>query len=1101
MAADVSPRDPSRDGVAAAPEAADAPDAEERELRRSAGGLIGVAIRQPVFTTMVMLGLMVLGLFSFRRLAIDQFPDVSIPVVSIQTTWPGASTESVERDLTKRIEEAVNPTSGVDKITSTSLEGVSAIVVEFELGTNLDAATADVRSKIEQIRRELPADIDPPVVQQFDPSDQPIVSLALASDSLSIGALTTLADGDVRRALEGVGGVGRVQITGGLQREVHVLLDPAAMQARGVTVQEVMNALRAQNLDIPAGRVEEANREQIVRVLGRIHDPAQFARVVVAERPGGAVRLGDLAAVRDTTEEARSLALVDGRRAVGIDLLKVAGGNTVAVADGVQAVLRRLEGTLPKGVRLSVVRDNSVQIRQSVASVEHELVLGALLTVLIVYLFLNDGRATTITALSLPVSVVSTFILFAALGFTLNIMTLMALSLSIGILIDDAIVVIENVVRRRELGESAFVAAFRGTKEIFLAVMATTLTLVAVFVPVAFMGGIVGKFFFEFGMAIAWAVLVSLLVSFTLVPMLAAHWGGGAAPHGAGHGSGHAAALQSRNPVRRLIGRLNRALDRLERLYRRLITWALGHRKTTLAVAGASFAGAIALFPLIGGAFMPTQDNSAFTVTFETPVGSSVAYGESKAREAAAVLRALPGVDYTYASVGAGVTGAVTRGDVYVKLVPRDARDATQQELMVRARGALARVYGVEASVLDAGGLGGAVKPIQVAVRGPDVAELQRISAGVLAEVRKVPGAIEVESSLGEPKPELRLRVDIDRASDLGLSASALAGTVSPLLAGQTATTWEDSTGESHDVVVRLPAEDRTTASRIASLPIATGRAPASGTGSVSVPLGQIAALEAGTGPAEIGREALARVATVAANVAPEANLQDVSAGIQARVAAMRLPPGYTVSLGGDTEQLAETAGYVVESLVLAVILIYLILASQFGSFLQPLAIMASVPLALVGVLLALLITGDTLNIMSMIGVILLVGLVVKNAILLVDNANQRRAEGVPLRDALVEAGEVRLRPILMTTLAMIAGMIPVALGTGEGGEFRAPMGRAVIGGLVTSTVLTLLVVPVVYSYLEGLGAWVKRRVGGASREAGDARPAPALEPNPVWGD
>lgn len=1072
---------------------------EERAVREQAGGLIGVAIRQPVFTTMLMVGLMVLGLFSFRRLALDQFPDVSLPIVSIQTTWQGASTESVERDLTKRIEEAVNPTSGVDKITSTSLEGVSSIVVQFKLGTNIDAATADVRSKIEQIRRELPTDIDPPVVQQFDPADQPIVSLALSSDSLSIGTLTTLADGDIRRALEGVDGVGRVQITGGLAREVQVLLDPAAMQARGVTVNDVMTALRQQNLDIPAGRVEEANREAIVRVVGKIRDPQQFARVIVAQRPGGTVRLGDLATVSDSTEEARSLALVDGTRAVGIDLLKVAGGNTVAVADGVQRALEKLRPSLPQGATISVVRDNSVMIRQSLESVEHELVLGAILTVAIVLLFLNDIRATTITALSLPVSVVSTFVLFAVLGFTLNIMTLMALSLSIGILIDDAIVVIENIVRRRELGESAFVAAYRGTKEIFLAVMATTLTLVAVFVPVAFMGGIVGKFFFEFGMTIAWAVLVSLLVSFTLVPMLAAYWSGGAGGHGA---AGHNAGLTSRNPVTRLIARLNLALDRIGRGYRTLITWALGHRLVTLSIAFGSFVGAMALFPLIGGAFQPDQDTSAFVVTFKTPVGSSLSYGETKAREVAEVVRSLEGVQYTYATVGAGVTGSVTRGDVYVKLVPRNARPRTQKEIMATTRTALGRVYGVEASVLEEGGLGGAVKPLQIAVRGPDVNTLQSLSHEVMREVQRVPGAIEVESSLGDPKPELRLQVNIDKASDLGLNASLLASTISPLLAGQTATTWEDATGESHDVVVRLPAAARTTADRIASLPIATSRLRDGGFGPTTIPLGDVATLETGVGPAQIDREALARVATISANIAPGANLGDLSSAIQARVDAMALPAGYSVSLGGDTEQLQETAGYIVESLVLAVVLIYLVLASQFGSFVQPLAIMVSVPLALIGVLLGLLITGDTLNIMSMIGVILLVGLVVKNAILLIDNANQRRAEGASIRDALVNAGEARLRPILMTTLAMIAGMIPVALGSGEGGEFRAPMGRAVIGGLVTSTVLTLLVVPVVYTYFEQAAAWVKRKLGGARDvPAGDVPVSDAAPLAAEWGD
>ena len=1035
---------------------------------REATGLVGVAIRQPVFTTMIMLGLVVLGAFSFGGLGIDEYPDVSIPVVSIQTVYTGASTESVEREVTKRIEEAVNPTRGVDKLTSISLEGVSAITVEFKLGTDIDAATADVRSKIEQIRNDLPASIDPPVVQQFDPASRPIVSLALASESLSVGALTTLADGDIRRTLEGVDGVGRVQIAGGLEREVHVLLDPKAMEALSVTANDVMGALRSQNLDVPAGRVEEANRERLVRVVGRIREPAQFANVVIADRGEGIVRLGQIAEVRDTTEEARSIALIDGKPAVGLDLLKVSGSNTVAVADAVQAAVAKLRQTLPEGVTLRVVRDNSVQIRESVKSVEHELILGALLTVAIVFLFLADGRATTITALSLPVSVISTFVLFAALGFTLNIMTMMALSLSIGVLIDDAIVVIENIVRRRQMGESAIVAAFRGTQEIFLAVMATTLTLVAVFVPVAFMGGIVGKFFFQFGLTIAWAVLVSLFVSFTLTPMLAAWWAG----REQGHGHGHAAVGPSSSPFTRFIAGFNRAFDRLAEAFRGLSRWSLTHRKTTLSLAAASFVAAIALLPMIGGGFLPDQDTSQFEVQFKTPAGSSLAYSQSKARELSAALNALPGVAYTYTTVGAGVTGSVTSGNAYVKLVSRDQRDERQEVVMARARQVIGTMYGIEASVLPSDRLGGAVKPIQVAIRGSDVRHLQTIADQVMAATRKVPGAIEIESSLGDPKPEVRLDIDIDRANDLGLDVTAIAGTVHPLLAGQAATTWEDSTGEAHDVVVRLPSAERTTAERIASLPMATrGRDGAA----ASVPLGQVAVIESGTGPAQIDREDLQRVVTISANVAPGANLGDVSKAIQAAVGSIDLPAGYDIGLGGDTEEMEETSGYVGQSVMLAVVLIYLILASQFGSFLQPFSIMLSLPLSLVGVMLALLVTGDTLNLMSMIGVLLLMGLVTKNAILLVDNANQHRHEGASMVDALIEAGVTRLRPIVMTTLAMIVGMIPIALGTGEGGELRAPMARAVIGGLLTSTLLTLVVVPVVCAYVDEMAAWAKR--------------------------
>ena len=1053
------------------------------ESIRHVGGLIGVAIRQPVFTTMVMIGLMVLGLFSLTRLSIDQFPDISIPIVSIQTTYSGASPDAVEREVTKRIEEAVNPSQGIKKITSISLEGVSSITAEFELGTNVDAATADVRSKIEQIRRELPADIDQPVVQQFDPASAPILSLALSSTTTPIGDLTTLADNEIRRTLESVNGVGRVQITGGLAREVHVLLDPTSMQSLNVSVSQVMSALQQQNLDVPAGRIETQNREELVRVLGRIERPEQFGGIIVADRDGAPVRLSQIATIADTTEEARSIALVDGKRAIGIDLLKVSGANTVDVANQVRAALPRLRAALPAGAALNVIVDNSVSIQQSVTGVEHELLIGAALTVFIVFIFLGDWRATAITAMTLPVSVLSTFILLDALGFTLNILTLMALSLSIGILIDDAIVVIENIVRRRSLGDKAFAAAANGTQEIFLAVMATTLTLVAVFVPVAFMGGIVGKFFFQFGLTVAWAVLVSLFVSFTLTPMLSAWWTTDAE---VSHGSDGANAGLVAGKRLTLMGRFRRRFDgmfaKLERTYHRVIVWALRHRIITVTVALVSFVAAIALFPLVGGAFMPDQDTGEFTVVFKTPTGASLAYSESKAREEASILGNLEGVDYTYASVGAGATGTVTSGNVFVKLRPRTERTLSQQEIMPLARQALVNVYGAKSSVLVGGGMGGAVKPIQIAIRGPKFEELERIADRVLSIAEAVDGAIEVESSIGDPKPELQLHIDINRTNDLGLDVAGISNTVRPLLAGQVATTWEDQTGEERDVLVRLPASDRTTADKIANLPIATTRGEGE---KITIPLGQVARLERGTGPAQIDHEALQRVITISANVAAGISLSEVSGAIQTGLDSLDIPNGYTASMGGDTEQLAETTGYVVQSLLLAVVLIYLILASQFGSFTQPFAIMLALPLSLVGVMIALLATGDTLNIMSMIGIILLMGLVTKNAILLVDNANQHRDGGMERDAALAEAGSIRLRPIIMTTLAMIFGMIPIALGTGEGGEFRAPMARAVIGGLITSTLLTLIVVPVVYTYFEDFSGWFMRVImrRGASRK------------------
>jgi HAE1 family hydrophobic/amphiphilic exporter-1 len=1066
----------------------------ENGKNTSGGGISAVSIRRPVFTTMLMLGLVVLGIFSYRRLPIDQFPDVDIPTVTVQTVYPGASPETIEREVTKRLEEAFNPVEGVDKINSVSLEGVSQVIVQFDLGRDGDQAAQDIRAKIDAVRRDLPEDVEQPVVQKFDPSAQPILSLALSSTKTPIAELTTLADEGIRRELESVNGVGQVQIAGGLAREVRVFIQPARMQALGVSAQDVMGALQRQNLEVPAGRVESGVQEQLVRVTGRISRPEQFSQVIVANRQGQPVRLGDVARVEYGTEEERSLALVDGTRAVSLDVLKVSGGNTVEVADGVNAAVARIQASLPEGTELRVIRDNSITIRRSVDDVIHELVLGAALTIVVVMLFLNDWKATAITALALPVSVISAFILMSALGFTLNVLSLMALSLSIGILIDDAIVVIENIVRHREMGKDHFSAASIGTKEIFLAVMATTFSIVAVFVPVAFMGGIIGRFFYQFGMTVAWAVLVSLFVSFTLTPMLAAWWGVDAS-----HGAGHA---PSRNPLTRAIGRFNTWFDAQAGKYRRVVEWALGHRKTTLALAGGAFLGSLFLFPLIGGGFMPDSDNSEFSVTFETPEGSSLAYTRQRAEQIVSRLRALEGVDYTYTTVGAGVTGTVTNGQIYVKLVKPDERSLSQDELMVRARQSLAGMFGVTPAVLDAGGLGGPQKPLQVNLRGPDVNELTRLSSQIASRMKRIPGVVDVESSLGEPRPEFRIDVDRDVANDLALDVGQISSTVRPLLAGQTATTWQDPTGEERDVVVQVAPEQRTSLESLTSLPVATGRRDASGA-AVTVPLGQVARIERGTAPAQIDRQDLQRVATVGAGTTPELSVSEASAAINAALTEIKLPAGYSVTLGGETEQMQETVGYVLEAIILAVILMFLILASQLESFTQPFAILMSLPLSLIGVLVALLVTGDSFNMMSMIGLIMLFGLVVKNAILLVDNANERRASGKDRWTALVEAGETRLRPIMMTTLAMIFGMLPVALAMGEGGGFRAPMARAVIGGLITSTLLTLVVVPVAYTYFDDFGGWVKRRLVSRSREQEieQEQRSAGLAPEPVWGD
>ncbi len=1035
-------------------------------------GLSGVAIRRPVFTTMVMLLLVTLGIFSYRKLPIDQYPDVSIPVIMVQSVYPGASAETVEREVTRKMEEAFNPVRGVKRVTSTSLEGVSQVVIEFDLGRSVDVAAADIRAKIDGIRPNLPEDLEQPVVQTLDPSAQPILSLALNSSTLSSVALTVLAAETIARRLESVSGVGEVRIAGGTARQVKVYVQPTRMEALGVTMPEVMSALRQQNLEVPAGRLERGIGERLVRVTGRITDPTQFGQVIVTTRGGHPVRLSEVARVEEGAEEVRSIATVNGERAIGIDILKVSGGNTVDIDDGVNAAVRELNTELPQGTRLSIVRDNSIMIRNSVNDVIHELLIGALLTVLIVMLFLNDWKATAITALALPVSVISAFILIGALGFTINILTLMALSLSIGILIDDAIVVVENIVRHRERGEDHFNAAAHGTSEIVLAVLATTFSIVAVFVPVAFMGGIIGRFFYQFGLTVAWAVLVSLFVSFTMTPMLSAWWG--VNPHDPTSNEGIF--------ITRWLGSFNRGFDRVGQRYRGIISWAVSHRILTLVVATLAFVLAMMLAGRVGGGFMPESDSSEFVILFETPEGSSLSYTAAKAVELEQGLRARPEIAMIYTTIGSGATGKVSGGQMYVKLTPSHERKLSQSQLMLEARKIVKPYFGVRTQTLVSGGFGGAQAPLAVEIRGPDITELKRISETLLAKVAAIPGVVDTRSSLGEPKPELRINLDRDVANRVGLDVAQVANSVRPLLAGEVATRWEDPTGEERDVFVQIAPELRQSVADVAALPMPTlGRGES---GATTIALREVANLDRGTAPATIDRKALQRIVTIGASTDPDLSIAEASTLIQAQVDSTPLPPGYSVSLGGQTEQLAETVGYVIESIVLAIILIFLILASQFESFLQPFAIMLSLPLSIIGVVLGLYLTGSTFNMMSMIGVIMLMGLVTKNAILLVDNTNAKRHDGMDRRTALIEAGAVRLRPIIMTTLAMIFGMFPIALARGEGGGFRAPMARAVIGGLITSTMLTLVVVPVAYTYFDDLGALVKRLFVSRDRES-----------------
>ncbi len=1026
--------------------------------------LSDLSIKRPVLATMMIAALVVLGLFSYRRLAIDAWPNVELPFVGIQTRYPGASPEAVEREVTKKIEEAINSTEGIKTVQSISTEGYSMIFIQFKLGVKVMNALADVRAKVDGIRQDLPREIDPPVISRYDVQGLPIMSVSVRGPGWAMRDLTRLAEETISRRLENIEGVGSVSVVGGLRREIHALLLPDRMNALGVSPDMVIAAIQRENADVPAGRVEKGAREDLVRIKGRIRDPKDFAQVVVTTRDGEAIHLDDVARIEDAQEEERDVAFVDGERAVAVEIRKVSGANTVQIAEDVRKAMAELNRTLPGGVQVEVITDNSVWIRDSVDDVQKTLLEGGLLTILIVFLFLNSWRSTVITGLTLPISVISAFLAVYAFHFTLNMMTLMALSLVIGILIDDAIVVRENIVRHLERGEDHFTAARKGTSEIGFAVLSTSLSIIAVFVPVAFMGGIVGRFFYAFGITVAFAVLVSLFVSFTVDPMLSSRWYDPDAEGRERHG-----------PVGRALNRFNEGFAKLGVRYRGLIRWALAHRGLTVAIASASFVLAIALpiLGLVGGQFMPNSDQGETGVGIDTPVGTSLAYTRGKAMEVVAYLKKRPEVAFCYTTIGgAQHNNSVNKGLIYVKLKDKGERRLNQQQFEAAIREQLPRFRGVTARVLLLGMFGqGGIAPIQLNIQGPNLDEPERISAEAMAAVRDVPGLVELKSTLEEKKPEWVVDVDRQLAANVGLSVGAVGRSLRPVLAGEKAGDWEDANGLAHDVVVRLAPEARTSQSDLARVPIVTGQVDRRTGQPVMVPLGQVATLRYGGAPNQIDRRNLERIATIEANYQGRP-LTDVVRETQARLKKVALPPGYRFNFGGEQEDFAETVQYMTESLMLAVVFIYLILASQFGSMTQPLAIMFSLPLSLIGVTLGLALGRSTFNMMSMVGIIMLMGLVTKNAILLVDMANQGRERGLARADALVEAGQLRLRPIVMTTLAMIFGMLPTALALGSGSEFRAPMAFAVIGGLITSTLLTLVVVPVVYTYMDDFGGW-----------------------------
>lgn len=1044
-----------------------------------------VSLQNPVFATMVMLALVVLGMFSFQRLQVDQFPNIDFPVVVVIADYPGASPEIVESEVSKKIEEGVNSIAGINALTSRSYEGQAVIVIEFGLHVDGRKAADDVREKVAAIKPLLRSEVKEPRVLRFDPSAKAIWSVAVLPDTEadtgkvpSPVELTNWADQIFKKRLENVRGVGSVTVVGGTKREINIYLNPKALEAYGISADQVAAAVRNENQELPVGSIRSNEQERVIQIDARMQRPEDFGRIIVARKNGAAIRLDQLATVNDGAQEVENLALYNGQRTLLLTIQKSQDENTIAVVDGLQKTLTEMQKNLPPGIRLEQITDGSRQIRVSVDNVRRTLIEGAILTVLIVFLFLNSWRSTVITGLTLPIALIGTFLFMNLFGFTINMITLMALSLCVGLLIDDAIVVRENIVRHVQMGKTPYQASLDGTQEIGLAVFATTMSIVAVFLPIGFMGGIIGKFFHEFGITIVAAVMISMFVSFTLDPMMSSIWHD---PSIDAHGKTGPPVTLYDKTIGRVTAWFDRASESLAESYQVILRWSLKHKLATVLLSVAIFVASILMVPLLGTEFVPKADYSETSLNFHTPVGSSLEVTEAKARQVEAIIREFPEVRYTLTTINTGNAQGKIYANIYIRLTNRDKRTLDVNAMSVVLRERLRNVPGINVTHVGLLDAVGGNKQISFSIQGSDTAELERLTQQALDKIRSVPGLVDLDSSVKPNKPTLDIQIKREAASDMGLSVAQIGTSLRTLVSGQTVGNWRAPDDQTYDVNVRLAPDARSTPADLERLPFTVG---ANNDGSSRiVRLNQVADVVESTGPNQINRRDLRREVAITANVSGR-SAGEVSADIKEAMDTITMPPGYSYKFSGSTKDMAEAFSYALSALVLAVVFIYMILASQFKSFLQPLALMTSLPLTLIGVVLALLMFHSTLSMFSVIGVVMLMGLVTKNAILLVDFAIRAREEGTERSEALLLAAKVRLRPILMTTLAMIFGMVPLAFALTEGSEMRAPMGQAVIGGVITSSLLTLVVVPVVYCYMDDLAQWMRRHWGSSTPSA-----------------
>ncbi|CAN5584870.1 N/A [soil metagenome] len=1053
--------------------------------------LAEVCVKRPVFATMLILSLVVVGAFSFMSLGLDLFPKIDFPTITVTVVNPGASPQEMETEVTEKIEEAVNTISGIDELRSSSVEGISQVFVQFVLEKDVNVAAQEVENRVQTVIPRLPDTAKQPTVQKLDTDAAPVLRISVSAPR-SIRDVTDIAKHKIKERIESINGVGQITIIGGAERQINVWVDPDKMRSYNVTPAEISGALKIQNMEFPSGRLDEGQKETSVRTVGKIEKPEQFNDVVVASRGTYQVKVKDLGYVEDGAEEIRSEARLNGQPAVTLIVAKQSGQNTVAVAREIKERLKEIEPTLPKDFQMRIIGDNSVFIENSLHNIEEHLIVGSILASIVVFLFLWSFRSTLIAALAIPTSIISTFGLMYAMGYTLNSITMLSLTLMVGIVIDDAIVVLENIYRFvEEKGMNPFEAAIEGSREIGMAVLATTLSLMAVFVPIGFMQGIVGRFMSSFGLTASFAVAVSLIVSFSLTPMLAARLikRHKTEPKPETEEIAGDGMIEKKEKNDSHYEGWFRVVDRA---YAFLLRFSLGHRWVIVTLCILVFLSIVPLFMFVGKNFLPVDDQSQFEISVRAPEGSSLGATSQIFERIASEVRKMPGVTDTLATVGGGQQQVVNAGSIYVKLSDIKDRSKSQETLMAEARELLKNFppelrTGVQPVQAFSGG-GFRSANVQFLIAGPDLKKLEEYSQKIQEKMKTIPDAVDVDSTLVSGKPEIQLEIDRDTAADLGVRVGDISQALNTLVAGQEATTFNAGTDQ-YEVVVRAITSFRSDADGLKRMIV-----PSSKIGWVT--LDRVVKPKTGTGPSSVDRTNRQRQVTLLANTKPGGSAASITSAIDSYVKELNLPTGYRTGYVGQSKEMGKAGFYFMLAFMLSFIFMYIVLAAQFESFIHPVTILLTLPLSIPFGIFSLLVMGQTVNIFSGLGLLLLFGVVKKNAILQIDHTNGLRSKGMSRYDAIIQANRDRLRPILMTTIALVAGMIPLVISTGAGSGTNRSIGVLVVGGQTMCLLLTLLAVPVFYSifddlaelrlfkYVNRFAAWL---FGGAKRRLSTA--------------